>query len=1331
MRKFFYLIVCLVGLSPFIQAQVSRYDTIPSLIISEARLAGQWYYFYVELANVGDKDINLQGFVLKVENENPRDGLPYARISFPSKVLKPGETYLVAQKQTLSNGYNGDANYNTNFAIWGPRTMPEFLKRADILVEPAKTSMRLGTYQRSLILEYHKGIDSVYVDILHGSATGGPETWVGYVDIYTGQEQYASIAGIPWVWGAQDNGHPERPEYLIVRKTSVKHGNVNWDNSRGTDAVNSEWIVLPVRPNAYVNVNDRYEQYEWSKYFTTMGNHGNGTINSTTITSSVYKIDYSELKITVPWGIDRFRIADNLNLGANLTWLYVNKEGRDETYPGVVTGDKLKVFATGTNKQEVTFELVAGEANDATKATLLGLNNVVKVTYPGFYASVVPDTIYGYGKSGSPLYKANPLPFSFRVDSLLKYTETASGAMREIVWVDGKQRADLKYGDKLKVTNGGATKEYFLAVAKSPVLSNDAVLSAIRWPDIPSSLKNTPDWNGQDIIPGFNNMLSSFVVKLPATTKDVPAILAVPRNLNASISVKPAVSVIGSDDERTTTITVTSQNGNIKLVYKVKFDVQKPSSLVQTVSADPLFTEFVCNVSTYDNFLEISNPGNSPVNLSNYMIVMSGGGTSPANIIAGQLWAREWAVKMYIPGYVFVEGAEWTAKPGFVKPDFQVNSILGAGGSFTVGGRTTREWIDDWNSSDAGANSRSTVNLNPLVDVNFGHPSQNAAMLANREKFRAEKMAIYEAGWSWFSPLPLWRDNDFVSLYKIKNDSITRGLKAVGDPKDFELIDIMGKYDNTKIAPLGVDYDKPTANANGRNYWNWNYLPRTFIRKPGIWKGNPNPGGSWGNKESSEWKEYNIYDMEDAGISTASSVPIGYGLKSHEFMTVTDNSSTVLSKLYKVSEGYKSPQTIKGVITGTKVSAFKTNIIKKNPGQTIDVIGRGDGYALSGTDTLLVTSADKSNTTKYVFTVSNVGLSSDATLVAKTGSGITVEVNGTAGTVSGIVFGVPMDQFLTLLNKPAGATWRVLDANGNLVPVQMPTADGSYEKVKVSETFVIEVTSENSLTVINYQLQFAGTSDNTALLMSSVYPVDQNLSLVTQIQPGISVEVFMSKVMVNNGASAKIYDKVGSERNTGAMASDDMVLVTSPDGKVKRTYFLSFTNEGFGAEAYVTSSVLFVDQVVHTISAVPSNTSVDVFFGLITPAEGASMVLLDAKNNVVTSGIVHGNYKLRVTSGNKQQVVDYLITQVVSVGDFGMDMVKVYPNPTTDKLRIDGLRENCSVVITSISGTVNKIIDINSINNATISVKDLPAGMYLLQVNVKGNKSTPVKFVKQ
>ena len=182
-----------------------------------------------------------------------------------------------------------------------------------------------------------------------------------------------------------------------------------------------------------------------------------------------------------------------------------------------------------------------------------------------------------------------------------------------------------------------------------------------------------------------------------------------------------------------------------------------------------------------------------------------------------------------------------------------------------------------------------------------------------------------------------------------------------------------------------------------------------------------------------------------------------------------------------------------------------TNIIKKNPAQTLEVLHRGGTDAVVSGDTLKVTSKDATNVTNYVLTVSDVGVSDNAILVAKDGSGLTVEVSGNVGTVSGVRFGITLEDLLSNLIKPANSTLRVIDESGNLVPMKYTTAENSYMTVKASDNISLEVTSENSENTITYELVIAEFTDDAAYLYSNVYDVDQDLQLVSLIPIGIKV----------------------------------------------------------------------------------------------------------------------------------------------------------------------------------------------------------------------------------
>jgi hypothetical protein len=1339
------ILFSLLAFSAGIRAQDTRWDTIPDLIISEIRLA-TYEYTYIELTNVDDVAINLKDFKIATSyyysgavNQGPT-GYAY----LPDKVLQPGESFLVASVHDF-----GDLNYSENLYLgspngWMMRTMPEVLEYVDLPVFSQETSsldprdsvsaeslrgttqkpfLNLHDCGKNVILEYHKGNDSVFVDLFFATATGDASTFT-YMDGLN-NEALAAVAGIPRVVGAFYMGAsgqwPGAPEYTVVRKTSVQHGSVSWDDQRGTDADNSEWIVIPAAHNY------RLSLWEWSKYFTTLGRHGNGSISETTVTSDVVTIDWVNHKMSVPWGIRRFNLMDYITVGDNISWEFIQSTNpADATHIGVRTGDKLVMYATGETRQEVDFDIEVVDAIDQTKALILPLlapvgtsqtlTRIYEVTYdiPGM------DTIYG-------------MDFGLRVDSLYKYLEKAEGATWKLICVDGlPDRADLKRGDLLRVTNGAVTKDYYLAVSAIPVVNNNPYLQFIKWPDVPSVLRTNNVWKNNDIIPNFFNVVKDYIIKLPSGTKDVPALTVIPQNVNASVTIESASTLNGLPEDRTTRITVVSEDGLNTVVYTVRFDVETSASNIQPVVAEPIFTRFVPALGINDNMMAIGNPGTTNIDLSNYVVSNALGGTAPDQVLPRALSAYGFRYFAYVPGYDYGTEAEWNANPGIIHPDYQVNPIIPPGRCFVMVDRVDGFWW--YLYSLGGTVNRSDMMLNPYIDVAFVNINQKTPIDQDPEKYYKQGCTFIRAGWDWYGAVSQTRDLQFQSLYKIVGDSVKEGLKAVGsDLTDYQLIDMMGTYDNTNWEPItGLGPGRPVPNE----VWapGWGFLPWSIERKPNISKGNPLPGGSWGTAETSEWTMLNYLDFNPnqsvIGFWQAA-WQIGLGIDYHLFDPVTDNSSTVLSHAYKVSGGYTSPQTITGVITGTTVADFMVKIIKRNPDQTLEVLHKGSTDAVVSADTLKVTSKDATNVTNYILTVSDVGLSDDAVLVAKTGSGLTVEVSGDDGTVSGIKFGTTLESLLASLVKPANSTLRVINASGNLVPMKYSTAEGSNMTVKTSENISLEVTSENSENTITYELAIAEFTDNAAYLTSNIYNVDQEVQLVSLIPSGVRVPVLLSNLQVNKGATVIVVDKVGSERTAGNVAIDDNILVTSPDGTVTKIYWLSFMGQRQGALAYVTSDVLVVDQEQLTISGIPKNTSLNIFLGLVRPAPFATLNVFNAEGTLVTSGNIGEGFTLQVTSGDNTKTVAYNLSVLVNIPNTEIELVRIYPNPATDQITIEGLRENCTITITSILGNKVKVLDSKNIHNATISVEDLPAGIYLITITAENYKSQPVRLLVQ
>ena len=201
-----------------------------------------------------------------------------------------------------------------------------------------------------------------------------------------------------------------------------------------------------------------------------------------------------------------------------------------------------------------------------------------------------------------------------------------------------------------------------------------------------------------------------------------------------------------------------------------------------------------------------------------------------------------------------------------------------------------------------------------------------------------------------------------------------RKFEVIATPNDFELIEAWGMLDGSKWKVDGSN----TTNINN------------FIRKPEIYKGNPELQGSFGETpEKSEWikrdmKYWRSQNAKGAFVRLNIALDIGQ----HYFIEPTFYKSTVASLIYKLSDGYSHDELIRGVISGTTASEFLQSIIKDDPDQTLKVVAESDGselgsdVALNMNDTLIVLSADSTNTTKYVLEVTESGLRSDAVLTS-------------------------------------------------------------------------------------------------------------------------------------------------------------------------------------------------------------------------------------------------------------------------------------------------------------------------------------------------------------
>ena len=165
-----------------------------------------------------------------------------------------------------------------------------------------------------------------------------------------------------------------------------------------------------------------------------------------------------------------------------------------------------------------------------------------------------------------------------------------------------------------------------------------------------------------------------------------------------------------------------------------------------------------------------------------------------------------------------------------------------------------------------------------------------------------------------------------------------------------------------------------------------------------------------------------------------------------------------------------------------------------------------------------------------------------------------------------------------------------------------------------------------------------------------------------------------------------------------------------------------------GTPGDIDASVLnTTDDVTYTLTNISltagpckfrANNSWDVNWGAadfpsgIATQGGADIVITTAGNYSVTLNRVTGAYNF---------------TPTLSLNQFGIDAVSVYPNPTASNFSIKGNFEKAQVY--NISGQLVKTF-VSSDNNQ-FSISDLSSGLYLVRVSDTNNNYKTLKLVKE
>ncbi len=1080
---------------------------------------------------------------------------------------------------------------------------------------------------------------------------------------------------------------------VLIRKFSVKTGNLDFDGARGIGEDDSEWIVVP------------YLGDSWRDVLWTVGNHGDYNLDENTLVSGVADVDLTDKTITVPWGTRRGDgIMELMENTPGVAWAYhVAPVFEDSLSFAAHTGDQLEIWVCGNDGDKAFFDIIVEEpTSDAN--IVVPVSNMDPM---GDWRDDNEDAIVGWprvtqNESGvDSIWGARGgIPYATRIDSLLERLDIPANATWELEWVDGIERVDIKEGDKLNIkASDGTVKSYYIAV-NAHRASIDGDLTAITWPDIPDFYKGLFGWIG-DTIPGFGRTVYNYRVSVPLDVDGIPALQSTTSSLNAKVEVNRAANLTGTVADRTITFSVTAEDDTTFRYYNVELVKEKNPVNTQPFFAEPFLSEFVFWESWSNSYGEICNPGNQPLDLSNYMIAMDWN-TNPAGIIESRMLPEDWINRYdkYVPGYKWVDEITWQVSPGILVQDINVNPIVMPGDVFCFGAIHASSyayvsWHPDyyWGIADQ-------------LDVQFNNHYGNVT---------------YENPWGeevGGSPVRKWNDSNWY-MFKILNDSVKAGLKPANDPNDFELIENFGMADGTTWVIGG---------HTTQMIMNWS-------RKPQIYEGNPGFESSFGtNPDDSEWTwtDEKYWIGQGAGWPyQVTSVHLDIG--KHFMNTPSHYMSTVSSVVYKVSPGYSMNEDVRGVLTGSSVSTFLDNLIKPNENQTLTVKATADGSELTGdavlsvNDTLIVMSADSSNTSKYIIEVSEGGLSDDALLVS---SKYTIDVQsqpksageseeaGTA-TITGFEYGTSLKTIVANVTAPAGAGMDMIDGAGAYVSLVVLNFDTTYVNVTVNSDTYFEVTAENGVTKIVYQL-IPDVSEKDAFLTSNVYSVVQKDVLIHYVPRGTVVQSFLANLVPSAGASMILVDKFGMERVEGYVADDDKVIVTSPNGEVSKVYFISMLAEKYVPEttylAYILSARYAVDQVDYVVANIDGGTTLADFYSKITPSMGATAVVVDKDGNEKTSGDVLSSDEVQVTSADGEIVIMYTIAPLTSTDIIETNNIELYPNPTNGNLNISGVERGNRIQVFNTNGSAIRDIIVGS-SIEVVSLHKEPAGMYMIVIS--------------
>ena len=1095
-----------------------------TVIISEVNTGAGDFGTYMEIANVGTEPVDLSAYRLVSQRNLSYPTVKVDRMGHAqlSGTLAPGETYILMGYSKYSNVEKGVMDRQDSI-----------LRHNPLLAEKGDLKYNIST---SAVFPFIMGRP---YDIL---GTNWPcnyslvkvigDTAEVIVDVFERSYVEGGVATIAGVPNAAN-------EYTVVRKQFAgdrTYGNPNFIIGSGQESAEaSEWILIPRFRNGTTHLPTTIGSFDKHSVFSVAAKEGVGaTVNESNST------------ISLPWGTySGDSVLSFLNVGADMAWAYkTNGVFEDDQSVLAHTGDTITFYHCGVDVTIKSYRIEVTEAADDMVYAYCKkrASDLARMYFESNGLAV--DTIYG-----TRLYHEYP------VDTLLNYIEIAKGAAADIIWVNNDEpRPTLKDGDKLRVTaKDGSTHDYYIALIPydQNILSHDARMEVITWPDYPEEDIDPYIWTLGDTIPGFNKDGYSYIVELPAGTDMIPVLQAFTYNPRARITEIPAENLYGTVDQQTYKFVVTAEDDTTQATYSIRFVVETEDF---TYEGTPFFSEVCNNYNTGNLIMEICNPGNVLLDLGDYAIAH---GKADWKTVQSLLnWQDPvWSftnVHIYRPGFVYDSLKMATHQQYWWDPngDADVDSYVEAGGVFTV--VATKGNGSTWGAVDAESGLWAVGAENGVVD------GPNVVLHGNDDT-RDWSWNKHAGNQSHLIGRTVWGGDGYgtsntLFLLKIVNDSIKDGTKMGSDAADYELVDVIGKIEDGRshgwLNPVtGVPFF-PTET---------DFLMQ---RNSNIFKGNPESMGSFGYAGIESPVTYDaanpiIGDSAAFEWGISYSRPSHYDIGRHTLAPVTVYKSQISSSVYKVSPGLSADETVEAVALGTTVGDFITNIIKQDVGQSLVVTDATetsflfDMNVITDGDKLVVTSADGANKTVYSIRLGELNSDVSLTSTTYTVNESSVTLNAMDVTINDLIAGLSVNEKSKLY---------IVNEGGALMSGKMLNMrDTTYVDALATNGLSVKVLAQNGTSKL-YPIVVEATPTE-AYITSNNYVIDQDEKVVYGVLNGTNVTALLAQLTPSTGATATVLNKWAQQKEFGILIWHDVVKVVSNDGSKVVYYGITLQSE--------------------------------------------------------------------------------------------------------------------------------------------------------------------------